>query len=857
MERSSIILEAIGKSYFTLQSYPSLKKSIPLILQHLGEATGVDRVYVFKNHFNEADEFCMTYSFEWNAPGVSPQIDFEYLQELPWSIFPEIESVLRQNKVINELVKNTQNGDFYDAMVEQGILSYLFVPIFSGGDFWGYIGFDNCKEEKLFTTQQELALHALASTLGTTILSKKQKKNLVKSRKSYLNLVHGVKDVIFKVDIEGNWTFLNQAWESISGYTIEESIGKNAFSYLEPSFHEQMYVLFQELVNGALEEAKTEFQLVTKSGALVWIKAQARIILDQIGTPTSLSGTLVNINQEKSIQAALQEKEVDLQRLNELLQAVNDTQLSFYLEEDFQSPLDTLLIKILNITGSKFGFIGEVLYDPDGAPYLKSHTISNIAWSKETNKFYEQNFRVGIEFRNLDTLFGESLKSGELVISNAVSKDPRAGGTPNGHPPLYRYLGIPVYKGEEFLGLMGFANKDTDYTMEDVEFLQPLISGYANLIKAIRINRLKKESDLLRQKADENYKLVSQNTGDIIALHDVDLTFKYISPSIEKVLGYSPEELIGRTPEQAFGVPGDLVASDLDDQIKLVVPHQHKYNKSTVYLEILMKPLRDEHGVVHSLLATSRDVTEREKMLEELKESLMREKELNQLKSRFISMTSHEFRTPLATIMSSTELLGMILERVDDGMLKEKSKTHIGRINAQIKRLTSVISDLLILERNAQDKVVITHQEVGINQFVKSVVDNHLQDMGSKIELELSEEEIIINTDPTWLSHILNNLIDNAVKYSINASDYPKVSVSKLNGNVLIKVQDFGIGIPKADHKYIFGSFFRAKNVSNIKGTGLGLNIVKEFINKLGGEVSFVSQEEKGSIFTLSLPYEN
>ncbi|MFN3803027.1 GAF domain-containing protein [Belliella pelovolcani] len=141
MERSSIILEAIGKSYFTLQSYPSLKKSIPLILQHLGEATGVDRVYVFKNHFNEADEFCMTYSFEWNAPGVSPQIDFEYLQELPWSIFPEIESVLRQNKVINELVKNTQNGDFYDAMVEQGILSYLFVPIFSGGDFWGYIGF--------------------------------------------------------------------------------------------------------------------------------------------------------------------------------------------------------------------------------------------------------------------------------------------------------------------------------------------------------------------------------------------------------------------------------------------------------------------------------------------------------------------------------------------------------------------------------------------------------------------------------------------------------------------------------------------------------------------------------------------
>ncbi len=857
MERSSIILEAIGKSYFTLQSHSSLKKSIPIILEHLGKATDVDRVYIFKNVYNEEGEFCMTYRFEWSAPGVSPQIGFDYLQNLPWSVFPEIEAELKQNKVINELVKDTQNGEFYDAMVEQGILSYLFVPIFSGGEFWGYIGFDNCREEKLYTVQQELALHALASTLGTSILTKKQKKKLVKSRENYLNLVHGVNDVIFKVDIDGNWIFLNQAWEATAGYKIEESLGKDAFGYFEDSHQEKMQILFQMLATGQMEVSEAEVRLKSKRNELIWVKVQARVFKDQLGNILGVSGTLVNINQEKSIYVALQRSEGDLQRLNELLQAVNDTQLSFYLEKDFQSPLDTLLLKILNLTESKFGFIGEVLYDNEGQPYLKTHTITNIAWSEETNKFYEENFRTGIEFRNLNTLFGESLKTGKVVIANDAKTDPRGGGIPRGHPPLVRYVGIPVYKGDEFLGLMGFANKDKDYTTDDIDFLQPLISGYANLIKAIRINRQKKESDLLRQKADENYKLVSENTGDIIALHHADLTFKFISPSIEKVLGYTPDELIGRTPAEVFGVSNDLVDNELVEQVKLVVPHKHKITGNTVFLEVLMTPLIDENGNLYSFLATSRDVTERERMLEELKESLVREKELNQLKSRFISMTSHEFRTPLATIMSSTELLGMILDRVDDGMLKEKSKTHIGRINTQIKRLTTVISDLLILERSAQDKVVISNQEVNINQFVRSVVENHLSDLGCQIETTYASEEIIIRTDPTWLSHILNNLIDNAVKYSINSTEYPKVSISKQAGDVLIKVRDYGIGIPKSDHKYIFGSFFRAKNVSNIKGTGLGLNIVKEFITKLGGEVSFNSLEGKGSTFTLRLPYEN
>jgi len=211
MNRSEKILSALGKSYFALEAEINLKKSFPKILHYLGEATSVDRVYVFKNHLNEAGEFCMSYKFEWNAPTVSPQIGYEFLQNLPWSIFPEIEHNLRKNLVVNDLVKNTQNPIFYESMKEQGILSYLFVPIFSGKDFWGYIGFDNCSSEKLFSKDQTSALHAFASTLGTKLLANRQKRKLMIGHKNYSLLINNINEIVFRTDSKGNIEFVNKA----------------------------------------------------------------------------------------------------------------------------------------------------------------------------------------------------------------------------------------------------------------------------------------------------------------------------------------------------------------------------------------------------------------------------------------------------------------------------------------------------------------------------------------------------------------------------------------------------------------------------------------------------------------------
>lgn len=843
MNRSEKILYALGRSYFELEAGEKLSKSIPKILKYLGEASKVDRIYIFKNHFNEEGEFCMSYKFEWCAENVSPQIGFEFLQSLPWSIFPEIEEALRKNHFINDLVSNTKNHVFYESMAEQGILSYLFVPIFSGRIFWGYIGFDNCQSEVLFSEDQATALHAFASTLGTKLLANKRKQKLIRTHQNYSFLLNNINDVVFRSDRDGNFTFLNKTWENLSKYSIQESLGTKLFNYFDHDhLSNQGNISINDFENPGGKFEK-DLMLSVKDGTSIWVKLQGSINPDKAGNPESFFGTLSNIHSRKSA-------EDKASKLNKLLQAVNETQLSFFEQEDFTSPMNTLLENLLKITGSKFGFTGEVLYDEKGSPYLKSHTITNIAWSDETQAYFESNFKVGIEFRNLNTLFGASLKTGEIVISNDCKNDPRSGGTPHGHPPLYRYMGIPIFKGTEFLGLMGFANKETYYTMEDVKFLEPIISGYANFIKAIRINRRRKESDAM-------YRLISENSGDIIAIHDFDLRFRYVSPSIEKVLGYKPEEVIGKKPHEIFKEIS-IDTENIGGVQKRVIHHQHKTEGKDIFLEILSRDLLDENGKPFGIVAASRDVTEREMILAELKVALEKEKDLNRLKSRFISMISHEFRTPLATINSSTELIGLTLSSLRETGITEKTNTYLTRINTQVKRLTSIISDILLLEKNALEPIPAKLEMAYLNKFILGLVDDYFtKDNEKEIDVQIPEVDIKIMTDPTWLTHIVKNILENSIKYSPERQKKPKLQIQHLKAHYNIKVTDYGIGIPLDDQKHIFDSFFRAQNVSNIKGTGLGLNIVRDFVNKLGGELTFKSKEGKGSVFNIKFPYLN
>jgi PAS domain S-box-containing protein len=176
-----------------------------------------------------------------------------------------------------------------------------------------------------------------------------------------------------------------------------------------------------------------------------------------------------------------------LQRANQLAEAITHAQSVFIDKLDRSAAFTHLLDDILQITESAYGFIGEVLRSPEGEPYLKTYAITDIAWDPATREFYDKYASIGMEFRNLKTLFGAALTSGEPVIANAPAADPRRGGLPPGHPALNAFLGLPVYYGDEMVAMLGLANRPEGYDDELLEFLRPFVGTLAQLVNAIRV----------------------------------------------------------------------------------------------------------------------------------------------------------------------------------------------------------------------------------------------------------------------------------------------------------------------------------------------------------------------------------
>lgn len=185
----------------------------------------------------------------------------------------------------------------------------------------------------------------------------------------------------------------------------------------------------------------------------------------------------------------------ELNRNRQLLSSINKAQSLFILESDPKILFSDLLSDLVSLTDSEYGFIGEVLYNKKGDPYLKTHAITDISWNEETHKFHEDNVSVGLEFHNLKTLFGSALTKAKVVISNDPLIDDRRGGIPDGHPPLNSFLGIPFFFSKQIIGMVGIANKPGGYSQKEVDFLHPMLATCAIIIEGMKNTKLRKNAD--------------------------------------------------------------------------------------------------------------------------------------------------------------------------------------------------------------------------------------------------------------------------------------------------------------------------------------------------------------------------
>ena len=239
-----------------------------------------------------------------------------------------------------------------------------------------------------------------------------------------------------------------------------------------------------------------------------------------------------------------------------------------------------------------------------------------------------------------------------------------------------------------------------------------------------------------------------------------------------------------------------------------------------------------------------------EQSQKELSEALDKERELNEIKSRFVSMASHEFRTPLSTILSSASLMGKYLTTEEQA----KRDRHINRIKDSVKHLNNILEDFLSLGKLDEGKVAAISTEFNLTELLNETVEE-MRGLLKKDQTIIYDHEGNSNafSDKNLLKNIMINLITNAIKFSGEGSSIFINSVVN-NGLATISVADSGVGISEEDQEHLFSSFFRGRNVINIQGTGLGLHIVKRYTDLLGGEVHLKSDLDKGTTVTFSIP---
>lgn len=355
------------------------------------------------------------------------------------------------------------------------------------------------------------------------------------------------------------------------------------------------------------------------------------------------------------------------------------------------------------------------------------------------------------------------------------------------------------------------------------------------------------------------YSLIAQNfpDGTINAL-DSDLNYIFAEGKEFSRSGIDRKKVIGLNYISLLPEPyREFVKGELKKVFEGIPRTFEIISKGHTYIMSAV-PLYDEEKAIDRLLLVEKNITEQKQAEHDMISALNKERELNELKSRFVSMASHEFRTPLATILSSVNLVTRYAEANNtDGVSK-----HVGRIRNSVRNLTSILNDFLSLEKLEQGKVQFNPEEFSMCELAHSVTEDisSMTKEGQHVQLnccmghDSCTDGIVNGLDPQLIRNVLFNLLSNAVKYS---EEDTVITVSiDIGDELAITVSDQGMGIPQEEQQHLFDRFFRAKNATHVQGTGLGLNIVKKHVELMGGAINFTSRLEIGTTFVITLPIE-
>ena len=347
------------------------------------------------------------------------------------------------------------------------------------------------------------------------------------------------------------------------------------------------------------------------------------------------------------------------------------------------------------------------------------------------------------------------------------------------------------------------------------------------------------------------YETIAKNfPNGTISVLDKDLNFLFIEGQGLRDFGFGTKELIGKN---YLNVIQKEMRDIVNQKLQVVfndIPSTFEMEYNSFTFRVRAVPLFNNAGKTDRILLVESNITQQKNAEKEIFNSLQKEKELNEMKSKFVSMASHEFRTPLSTILSSASLINKYIE-VDQ---IEKIKRHTDRIQNNVKNLTMILNDFLSLEKLENNNILSEIEPFDIIECASEVKEDMqlLKKENQTITLTHRLSSTDVKTDRFIIQNILTNLLSNAIKYSGNEG-HISIDILQEDKDITIKVTDNGIGISKEDQQQLFQRFFRASNSGNVQGTGLGLHIFKRYVDLLGGTLFFESELGKGSTFGFTL----
>lgn len=706
------------------------------------------------------------------------------------------------------------------------------------------------------------ALETLTSELGNIAAFLKNALSLRENVEKYRGLFDESVAAIFIFDNKKNFIDSNQAGLSLLGYSKNE--------LLTMSIHDvdadPVVVLnaHEELLNGG-RLINYEHKLKRKDGRVIEVLNNSSPLSDNDGNVIGMLSTLINITKEKRIATALEESEERYRNL------FNNSPIPLW-EEDFsevKKHLENLNEEDKNDIAKYFSNnLHEILQCAELAKVLNVNDAVIKLFEAE-----DKSTMLG----NLDSLFTED--SLEVFGRELIS--------------LWKKE--PIFESEMIAQTI---TGKPIYCILKVAISPDSLHDWSRVNVSVYDITLRRAMEKELGESEEKFRMLTETANDAIISVDASGNITSWNSSAMKCFGYTSEEIIGQKVEliipqghyvkhfsgfheavtnfktstkgKTLSVEG-IRKSGTIFPIELSLSSWH--SEESVYFTAIIRDISERVATEKELSAyrdhleelvktrtaelnraneTLKLEIEKEKEFEfALRKSLEKEKELNDLKTRFISTASHEFRTPLASIQLSSGLL----QRYATKWSQERLNDHFNRINKSIENLTNLLDGVLTISRADSDKILFAPKYVDVKKLCETVIDEISPYVKPLHQLKFIYKckQAAFYLDQNLLHYILSNLLINALKYSPDGG-MVRLSLTEAKNKLHIKVEDSGIGIPENEIPFLFEPFYRCSNISDIPGSGLGLSIVEKTVSMHNGKIKVKSIETKGTAFEVTLP---